>query len=91
MKRLVSTKLFCMLEKMDGMFNPSAAELKPIYDDFAHSVIFICTAVQGDVSSYFTLHYTRLELEAILSKLSTEGEEKKCENPILHCLLPRIY
>ncbi len=91
MKRLVSTKLFCMLEKMDGMFNPAATELKPIYDDFAHSVIFICTAAQGDVSPYFTLHYTRLELEAFLSKLSTEGAEKKCENAILHCPLHCIY
>lgn len=90
MKRLLDTQLLKLLNTK-GTFNPVDTDIKPMYDDFAHSAIFICTAAQGDVAAYFTLHYTRLELEAFQSKLSTEGAGKKCVANTVHRSLPCIY
>lgn len=84
MKRLINTKLFCMLEKMDGTFNPGEEDMKFVYDDFVNSVTTLCTSATGDVPVYFTLHYTRLELEGLQIFLSDEGAGGKCANPELH-------
>ena len=84
MKRLINTKLFSVLEKMDGTFNPGEHDLKPVYDDFVQTVTSLCTSVKGDVPTYFTLQYTRLELEGLQILLSDEGAGEKCTNPKLH-------
>lgn len=90
MKRLLDTQLLKLLNTK-GTFNTVDTDITSIYDDFAHSAIFICTATQGEASAYFTLNYTRLELEAFQSKLSTEGAEKKCVANAVHQSLPCIY
>lgn len=78
MKRLVNTELFCLLKKMDGTFNPNEREIAPIYDEFIHKVKAICISDGYDTPAYFTIHYTRLELEGLQMSLSDEGAGKKC-------------
>lgn len=90
MKRLINAKLFCVLEKMHSSFEPSEKDLKSIYDDFVHKVIQLCISEEEDVYAYFTIHYTRLELEGFWILLSDEGTEKKCFNSKLHCSLPIV-
>ena len=83
MKRLLDTHLLKLLNTK-GTFKTVDTDIMPMYDDFAHSAIFICTAAKGEESAYFTLHYTRLELEAFQSKLSIEGAGKKCVANTVH-------
>ena len=90
MKRLINTQLLTLLN-LKGTPNPADTDLMPMYDDFVHSAVSICTSAQADVPAYFTLHYTRLELEAFQSKLSNEGVEKKCVANTVHRSLPCIY
>jgi hypothetical protein len=80
MKRLVNTKLFCLLKKMDGTFNPSEREIAPIYDEFVYSVTSICTSQKKGIPAYFTIHYTRLELQRLQTFLNGEKLEKKISN-----------
>lgn len=80
MKRLVNTKLFCLLKKMDGTFNPSEQEIAAIYDEFVHSVTLICTSSTKGIPAYFTIHYTRLELQRLQTFLNSEKLEKKISN-----------
>ncbi|MBD8347824.1 hypothetical protein [Dysgonomonas sp. HGC4] len=84
MERLINTKLFCLLEKMDGTFNPDEPDIAPVYNDFVRTVTSLCTSARGNVPTYFTLHYTRLELEGVQILLSDEGAGEKCPNLILH-------
>lgn len=77
MKRLTETRLLGALEKMEGVFNPAEIDFGPIYDEFVQSAAALCTSSQGDVPPYFTLHYTRLELERIRSSLSNKRAGEK--------------
>lgn len=86
MKRLVNTQLFCLLKKMDGTFNPCAQEIALVYDDFVYAVTLICTSPRRDVLAYFTIHYTRLELEGFQMSLRDKRAGKKCSNSKLHNL-----
>lgn len=85
MKKLVNTQLFRLLKKMDGTFNPCAQEIALVYDDFVYAVTLICTSPKRDVSVYFTIHYTRLELEGFQISLREDRRAgKKCSNSKLH-------
>ena len=90
MKRLVNTKLFSLLERMDGTFTPGEQDIAPVYDEFVDTVTSLCTSARGDIPAYFTLHYTRLELEGLQILLSDEGAGAKCANPKLHRPLPVV-
>jgi len=74
MRRLTQTRLFRLLDGTEGVFNP--AELQPVYDDFVRSVIALCGSTGEDTPAYFTLHYTRLELQDYRSVIN-EGEGEK--------------
>lgn len=84
MKRLVNTQLLCLLKKMNGTFNLSEYDIGLVYEDFVHRVTTLCTSEKGDIPAYFTIHYTRLELEEFQMLLSDEGTEKKCPYSMLH-------
>lgn len=73
MKRLTQTRLFSLLSGGKEIFSPGDTDIAPLYDDFVQSAISICTSAQRGMPAHFTLHYTRLELEAFQSRLSTEG------------------
>lgn len=77
MKRLINTKLFSLFEKMNSSFKPGEEYMKLVYDDFVCAVAKLCTCAEAEVPIFFTLHYTRLELEAQFVSLSTEGAGKK--------------
>lgn len=84
MRRLINTKLFSLLEKMDGTFTPGEQDIAPVYDEFVDTVTSHCISTKGDVPAYFTLHYTRLELEGYQILLSYEGAGEKCTDPALY-------
>lgn len=84
MRRLINTKLFSLLERMDGTFTPGEQDIAPVYDEFVDTVTSLCTSARGDVPAYFTLHYTRLELEGFQILLSDERAGGKCADPALH-------
>lgn len=73
MKRLVNTQLFCLLKKVDGSFNLGEHDIRSVYEDFVYKVTILCTSEEGDIPAYFTIHYTRLELEGLQLLLSNEG------------------
>lgn len=77
MKRLVNTQLLCLLKKMDGTFNLGEYDIGSVYEDFVHRVTILCTSEKEDIPAYFTIHYTRLELEEFRMLLSDEGAGKK--------------
>lgn len=77
MRRLVKTQLFCLLKKVDGEFNLSEHDIRSVYEDFVYKVTSLCTSEIGDIPAYFTIHYTRLELEGLQMLISNEGEGKK--------------
>lgn len=61
MKRLVNMQLFCLLNKMDGTFNPNEQEFLSVYDDFVYTVTSLCTSeIEKNVPTCFTKHYTRI-------------------------------
>lgn len=91
MKRLINTKLFFMSEKMSGAFHPGEQDTRAVYEDFVHKVAWLCTLAEADVQAYFTLHYTRLELERLQILLNNEGAGEKCPNPKLHRPLSCFY
>lgn len=70
--------LFLLVDRIDDISNPTEIDLQPLYDDFVESVIALCTTAQGDVPAYFTLHYTRLELQEYRSAINSKGAGKKC-------------
>mgnify|MGYP006878618694 CR=1 FL=1 len=84
MKRLVNSQLLCMLKKMDRTFNLGEYDIRSVYEDFVHRVIILCTSEKESIPAYFTIHYTRLELEKFRMLLSDEGAGKKCSNSKLH-------
>lgn len=84
MKRLINTKLFSLLKKIDGTFNPSEQDTRSVYDDFVHKVTLLCTLAGGGVPAYFTMHYTRLELEGLHTLLGDGEAGEKCTNPKLY-------
>ena len=47
------------------------------YEDFVHNVMTLCTSEKDDIPAYFTIHYTRLELEEFQILLNDEGAGKK--------------
>ncbi len=77
MKRLVSTQLLSLLKKMDGTFNLCEYDIRSVYEDFVHNVMTLCTSEKDDIPAYFTIHYTRLELEEFQILLNDEGAGKK--------------
>lgn len=77
MKRLLNTQLFCLLNQADKTFNMSKCDIRSAYEDFVHQVMALCTSEKGDIPAYFTIHYTRLELEKLQMSLSNEGAKKK--------------
>lgn len=77
MKRLINTKLFCMLEKKDGLNNLSNQDMRLAYEEFAQSVTSLFSLDKRNVPSYFTMHYTRLELERLQTLLKNENKKKK--------------
>lgn len=77
MKRLLNTQLFCLLNQADKTFNMSKCDIRSAYEDFAHQVMALYTSEKGDIPAYFTIHYTRLELEELQMSLSNEGAKKK--------------
>lgn len=84
MNRLINTKLFSILEKANGTFTPENLDITPACDDFAHSVISLCTSAKEGVPAYFTLHHTRLKLEELQTLLSGRKAEKKYTDTQLH-------
>lgn len=84
MKRLINTQLLCLLKKVDGTFNLGEYDIRSVYDDFVHRVTNLCISEKGDIPAYFTIHYTRLELEGLHMSLSNKRAEKKCSNSKLH-------
>ncbi|MBF0577158.1 hypothetical protein [Dysgonomonas sp. GY617] len=90
MERLIDTKLFSHLEKMNGAFNPDEPDIALLYNDFVRTVTLICTSDRGNVPAYFTMHYTRLELEGFQILLNDEGTGEKCPNPVLYYPLPVV-
>lgn len=84
MKRLVNTQLFFLLKKMNGTFNLYEYDIGSVYEDFVSKVISLCLSDEGDVPAYFTMHYTRLELEGFRMLLSDESAEKKCPYSALY-------
>ena len=77
MKRLINTQLLCLLKKMDGTFNLGKYDIESAYEDFVHKVTTLCTSEKESIPAYFTIHYTRLELEGFQMSLSDKGAEKK--------------
>lgn len=84
MKRLVNTQLFCLLKKVDGVFNFGEHDIRSVYEDFVHQVTNLCTSEIGDTPAYFTIHYTRLELERFQVLFNNKGAGKKCSNSTLY-------
>lgn len=84
MKRLANTKLFSLLKNIDGTFNLGESDIRSVYEDFIHKVTSLCTSEKGEIPPYFTMHYTRLELEEFQTLLSDEGAGKKCSNSTLY-------
>lgn len=84
MKRLVKTQLFFLLKKMDGTLNLNEDDIGSVYEDFVDKVTSLCISDKGDVPAYFTIQYTRLELEGFRMLLSDEGAGKKCSNSKLY-------
>lgn len=84
MKRLINTKLFLMLEKKDEVLDLSNENMKSIYDDFAQSVTSLCSLGKWNTLSYFTMHYTRLELEKLQTSFSPKSSKKKSANSKLY-------
>lgn len=83
MRRLTQTELFLLLNGTEGIFNPAEADLQPVYDNFVHSVVGLCTSLEVGIPTYFTLHYTRLELQEYKSVINQEAG-KKCAYHCLH-------
>lgn len=77
MKRLINTKLFLMLEKKNEVLDLSNENMRSIYDDFAQSVTSLCSLSKCNTLSYFTMHYTRLELERLQASFIMENSKKK--------------
>ncbi len=77
MKRLVNTQLLCLLKTMDGTCSFGEYDIGYVYEDFVHRVTNICISEQGDIPAYFTIHYTRLELEGFHVLLSNKEAGKK--------------
>lgn len=84
MKKLANTQLLCLLKKMDETFNLSEYDLGSVYEDFVHRVIILCTSEIESIPAYFTIHYTRQELEEFRMLLNDEGAGKKCSNSKLY-------
>lgn len=84
MKRLVNTQLFCLLNKMDGTFNPNEQEFLSVYDDFVYTVTLLCTSREGNVPTFFTIQYARIELQRLLTSIDEEKLEKKSFVSTLH-------
>lgn len=76
MKRLTETAMFRQLSTSDS-FDPDKTSLKTMYDDFAHAIIDVCTSRQAKVPAYFTLHYTRSEVDQLTLAENTKGAGEK--------------
>ena len=73
-----------MLGRMDGTFDTVETDMRPVYDDFIHSVIALCTLPDdSDTPAYFTLNYTLLELQEYMTAANTEGAGKKSAHGIM--------
>lgn len=66
-----------MLEKKDGLNNLSNQDMSLAYEEFAQSVTSLFSLDKWNVPSYFTMHYTRLELERLQTLLKNESKKKK--------------
>lgn len=77
MKRLINTKLFCLLREMDGILKICEQDMKSIYDDFIYNIIIICSDEKEIALAYFTIHYTYLELKQLRILLNTETLKTK--------------
>lgn len=75
-KILINKMLFPMLDRMDGTFDSCNQNISPLYDEFVDTVTSLSISPKGDVPAYFTLHYTRLELERLQIRLSDEESKK---------------
>lgn len=82
MKQLINTQIFKLLQK--STFNPAETDITLMYDEFVHSVTLLCTHSIVEVPAYFTLHYTRLELEVHQSRSKTKGAGEKYTNTGLY-------
>lgn len=87
MKTLFDTQLLESLNAK-GRINFTDTDSATMYDEFVRSVIALCTSTNESYPAYFTLHYTRLELESYQSRLCPEGAEKKYTDYRLHPPLP---
>lgn len=77
MKRLVNTQLLCLLKTMDGTCSLGEYDIGSVYEDFVHKVTSLCISEKESIPAYFTIHYTRLELEGFQVLLSNKGAGKK--------------
>ncbi len=84
MKRLMKTRLFKLLDNLKGTFDPGGIDQQSVYDEFVQSIVLLCTTRETEMPTYFTLNYTRLELQQLLSAESTKRMEKKCAISIVH-------
>lgn len=90
MRRLAQTKLFLLLNGTESIFNPTETDLQPVYDNFVHSVVGLCTSLEVEIPAYFTLHYARLELQGYRSVINQEAG-KKCADHRLHRQMLVLY
>lgn len=78
MNRLINTKLFRLLEKLDGNSKADESDIKPAYEDFLNTIVSLCTSEDENTPAFFTLHYTRLRLEGFHILLSGQNAKKIC-------------
>ena len=84
MKRLLNTRLFCLLKKIDGTLEPGEQEMASVYDEFIYAVIKICISIEGCVPAYFTIQYTCLELQELQTVLSNKRFKKSSHIKLHH-------
>lgn len=84
MKRLLNTRLFCLLKKIDGTLEPGEQEMASVYDEFIYAVIKICISIEGGVPAYFTIQYTCLELQELQTVLSNKRFKKSSHIKLHH-------
>lgn len=90
MKRLMETQLFKLRDNLKGTFDPGGIDMQSLYDDFVHAVVLLCTSLETRIPIYFTFHYTRLELQQLISAVSTQGAGEKYASHTLHRKMYRL-
>ncbi len=83
METLTETPFFLLLADQNGKTIASETELTSVYKEFIRSVVRLCTAGVGECPAFFTLNYTRFELEQLQLKNAANGTGGKCTNRVI--------